>query len=131
MLSPLDEFAADRLEHSSLDELSGTLVAIEAAHYLRTRVFEHHEWREPLLSAVGGLPFGMRRLLQADLEKFRAENITAYFIFPGLDVGQKENIFRESQEAARVNAAAWELYDQHQAERAVATFGQSGSTRTS
>jgi hypothetical protein len=126
MISSSEEFTADLLQHSALSELSGTVIAIEAAHYLRTRVFEHPEWREPLLSAVGGLPFGMKRLLQADLDKFQAENITPFFIFPGLDVGKKDNVFRESEEAGRINSAAWGLYDQHEAERAVATFGQSG-----
>lgn len=118
--------ASNVLENSRLDELTGTVIAIEAAHYLSNRIFNDPQWREPLLPALGGVPFAMKRLVEGDLRKFKEHNITPIFVFGGLDVGKKDNtVFEASKKASSTCEAAWELYNQHQAQNAVDTFGNS------
>ncbi|KAK7736311.1 hypothetical protein SLS62_011453 [Diatrype stigma] len=72
----------------------------------------------------------MKRLVLDDLQRWKTHNIQPLFVFNGLDVGKRDKSFRVSDEASRVTAEAWELYNQSEAERAVATFGEAPSTRT-
>lgn len=129
MIRDFQEWTVDLLEHSSLEELQGCTIAIEAADFLKSRILENPRWREPLLPAVGGLPYGMKLRLKDDLQRLQTAGVTPFFVFPGLDVGSKhsDQIFKEAEEAARINEEAWRLYDQHQAERAVDTFRKSSA----
>jgi hypothetical protein len=124
MASTFDEWANQLIEQSNLDELHGTNIALDAGHYLQSFLRDNPE---PLLPAVGGLPLAMKQVVQSELEFLKKCNITPYFVFPGLDaIGKKTDLFDASDRAIRVNGAAWSLYDQHQAEQAVAKFGESG-----
>lgn len=123
MISTQDDWAANLAEHSKLDELSGFSVAIDAADHL-TRLLNDPQWKEPLLPALGGLPFSMKRLVLDDLQRWKNHNITPLFVFNGLDFGKRDRSFRASDDASRVTAEAWELYNQSEAERAVQTFGE-------
>lgn len=123
MISTNDDWAASLAEHSKLDELAGCSVAIDAADHLN-RLLNDPQWKEPLLPALGGLPFSMKRLVLDDLQRWKTHNIQPLFVFNGLDVGKRDKSFRVSDEASRVTAEAWELYNQSEAERAVATFGE-------
>lgn len=123
MIHNFNEWAAELVETSRLDELSGNVVAIEAADFLSQRVFSDPKKREPLLPAIGGLPFALKHHVEEDLHVFRSHNITPFFVFHGLEFGKKHKIFQASDEAARTNAEAWDLYDRHKAEDAVKTFG--------
>ncbi|KAB2573175.1 DNA repair protein [Lasiodiplodia theobromae] len=129
MISTQDDWAANLAEHSKLEELSGCSVAIDAADHLN-RLLNDPQWKEPLLPALGGLPFSMKRLVLDDLQRWKNHNITPFFVFNGLDFGKRDKSFRTSDEASRVTAEAWELYNQSEAERAVSTFGEAPSTRT-
>ncbi|KAF2138869.1 uncharacterized protein K452DRAFT_85496 [Aplosporella prunicola CBS 121167] len=123
MISPNDDWTLGLTESSKIDELAGCTVAIDAADHLN-RLLNDPQWKEPLLPALGGLPFAMKRLIQDDVNRFRSRNITPFFVFNGLDFGKKDNPFRASDEAVRVTSDAWELYNQSEAERAVSTFGE-------
>ncbi|KAF2705855.1 PIN domain-like protein [Pleomassaria siparia CBS 279.74] len=112
-------------EASSLEDLKGTNVAIDAADYINTRIFGHPRAKEPLVPALGGLPLGLTPHIEEDLQKFASYQINPLFIFPGLDLVKQEDPFRQRREGAQVNAHAWSLYDGHQAEESVAKFGES------
>lgn len=129
MLRDFDSWNSNLGEVSPLEELSGCAIAIEAADYISTRILNHPQWKEPLLPALGGLPFGMKRHVESDIERFKTYKIQPIFIFSGLDFGKKEDVFRQSQEAAVTNANAWDLYNHHEAEKAVAMFGESSSVK--
>jgi hypothetical protein len=112
-------------ERADLHELRGSRVAIEAAHYLKTRILNPPEGPEPLVPALGGLPLGLKRHVDDDLNQFAKYQIEPFFVFSGLDLARPENPFRERQEGAVVNANAWSMYDSHEAQQSVMRFGES------
>ncbi|KAF2111426.1 PIN domain-like protein [Lophiotrema nucula] len=111
-------------ELSNLEELQGARVGIDAADYIYNRIL-HRAGSEPLVPALGGLPLGLRKHIEDDLQYLSKYGIEAFFIFSGLDLAKQDDPFRERQLGAEVNAAAWSLYDNHQAEESVSKFGQS------
>lgn len=54
--------------------------------------------------------------------------IKPLFVFSGMGYVVKEKPSRESSDSVRLNSEAWSLYNQHQAVRAVETFGNSGES---
>ncbi|KAI9763500.1 MAG: hypothetical protein M1835_007801, partial [Candelina submexicana] len=122
-----DDWAGSRLQTLPLADLTDAFIGIEAAHYL-DRLLKFHA-KEPLLSALGGFPFSMKRTIEDDLEILQTLRITPIFFFNGIDVGNKDLLLKDLSDAAQSNAQAWEMYDQHQAQQAVDTFGNSGSVK--
>ena len=118
-------------EASQLEELRGVNVAIDAADYLSTRILNHTRGKEPLVPALGGLPLGLQVHVEEDLAKFASYNINPLFIFGGLDLVKQEDPFRQRRDGAQINAHAWSLYDNHQAEESVAKFGESSERQRS
>ncbi|KAH8725802.1 PIN domain-like protein [Phaeosphaeriaceae sp. PMI808] len=125
MIRDFEQWNANIGELSELQELSGCRVGIEAADYLATRIFSHPRAREPLVPALGGLPLGLQQHIEDDLEAFRREGIEPRFVFSGLDITRQDDPFRHKQDQATVNANAWKLYDNHEAEASVVRFGES------
>lgn len=112
-------------EASSLDELKGCRVGIDAAHYLDHRLLNRPRVSEPLVPALGGLPLGFWQHIEEDLNKFAQLEIETFFVFSGLDLARQDDPFRARQEGATINANAWHLYDSHEAEKSVQKFGES------
>ena len=83
--------------------------------------------REPLLPALGGLPFALKKHVDAHIAGFRDQSITPSFVFPGIDLACRDraSIARESRAAAQSLNEAWNLYSQSKADEAVAEFGKS------
>lgn len=115
-------------EASQLDELKGMRVAIEAADYLNTRILKNPAAKEPLVPALGGLPLGLTKHIEDDLERFTSYQITPFFVFSGLDLAKSDDPFRQRQDGATINQDAWRLYDGHDATESVIRFGQSSQT---
>jgi hypothetical protein len=113
-------------ELDGLESLSGVRVGIDAAHYINARVLQYNDTaKEPLLSAIGGLPLILKHQVETDLSKWQQYNILPFFVFSGLAVGKEEDPFRHKMEQSQVNAMAWGLYNQHEADKAVTTFAES------
>lgn len=112
---------------SSLEELKGTRVGIEAADYLHNK---HLQYTEPLVNALGGVPLSLESRVEADLNEFARWQIEPYFIFSGLDLAKQEDPFQQRQRGIAVNEAAWERYNQHQPEQAVNKFRESSECPT-
>ncbi|KAF2251844.1 hypothetical protein BU26DRAFT_246001 [Trematosphaeria pertusa] len=112
-------------EASQLEELRGLRVGIEAAEYLKNRILNHPRAKEPLVPALGGLHLAFRPHIEEDLNKFASYQIQPFFVFSGLDLAQQDDPFRQRQEGAAAIAAAWSLYDSHDAEQSVVRFGES------
>lgn len=125
MIRDFEAWNANIGELSELQELSGCKVAIEAAHYLQHRILSHPRAREPLVPALGGLPFGMKQYIEEDLNTFESLEIEPWFVFSGLDITKPDDRFQQKQREASVNTMAWNLYDGNQAEASVAKFGES------
>lgn len=112
-----------------LATLSGAVVGIEAAHYLN-RLLTTAPTKEPLVPALGGVPLGLKGQIERELEMMATMRIKPFFVFSGMEYPVQEKPVGELREAARINAEAWGLYNQHKAVEAVETFGSSGETRS-
>ena len=120
-----DEWATPSLQPYPLAAIKDTVIGIEAAHYL-DRLLNNPPSKEPLLSALGGFPFALRTHIENELEAMQSFGIKPLFVFSGMDFAAREKRTREMSDAVRANSEAWGLYNQHQAVRAVETFGNSG-----
>ncbi|RXK34158.1 hypothetical protein BBD39_06105 [Arsenophonus endosymbiont of Bemisia tabaci Asia II 3] len=109
-----------------IDQLKDTRLMIDAEDFLEN-ILTSRTTREPLLPALGGLPFALRKHVDDHIAAFQVSNITPTFIFNGLDLACKDRatISRESKLAARSLDEAWSLYSQSRADEAVAEFGKS------
>lgn len=90
------------------------------------------EHSEPLLAALGGLPYGLRSEIEADLENWKSNGVTPLFVFDGLYIiGQEDMALRIAKEATRHSDKAWESYQNAKTEQqlkdAVKGFGELGT----
>ncbi|KAB8360695.1 hypothetical protein FH972_024432 [Carpinus fangiana] len=125
MIHEFPVWSAPRAEVCAFTELKDTTLAIEANFYLE-RLINSKPWREPLLSALGGLPFAMENHIRKELGILRDAGIASLFVFHGLDAGEKYKPFDAQTKAALANGQAWTLYGQTQPDEAVQAFGNSG-----
>lgn len=125
MINDFEAWSAPRAERNPFSALDGAVLAIEATFYLE-RLLTSRPSKEPLLAALGGAPFALRTHIENELEILKSANISPVFVFKGLEVGKAYDPFAASNDAVGANVKAWELYDAHQPEPAVDTFGNSG-----
>lgn len=81
---------------------------------------------EPLLNALGGVPFSLTRRVDEELQKFADAGIEPLFIFDGLPLvcRSKSSVLRESRKAESLIRAAWNTYDGGKPEPAVEAFSK-------
>lgn len=109
-----------------LEEMRDSTLAIDAEEFLNS-LLTTSLTREPLLPALGGLPFALESHLKTFTDNCTVAGIKPYFAFPGLDtaVRDRATVAKESKEAARSLDEAWKQYDATKADDAVAEFGKS------
>lgn len=109
---------------SDISELEGVTVGIDAEEYLAGLLIS--EQREPLLPALGGLPFSLRDRVDQDIEHFSDAGIRPMFVFNGLDLACKDraSILRSSLRATENLESAWSIYDSGKGDEAVKAFGR-------
>ena len=107
-----------------VDKLKGLRVGIDAEDYLYSLLAVGSG--EPLLPALGGLPFTLKKCVDDDLRGFRDAEIAPIFVFNGLDHACKDraSILREGLKASAILNEAWTIYDQGKGEDAVKAFGK-------
>jgi hypothetical protein len=112
------------LSYEHLAPLKGYTVAVEARWYLQNLL--DSSAKEPLVSALGGLPFALKSHFEADLEKWKTAGITPLFVFEGLSLfGEDDISIRVAKEASTSMQEGWELYAASDPNRAVTAFGSS------
>ena len=125
MIHEFELWSAPRIDTNHLSDLSGAVLAIEADFYLG-RLLNNSPAKEPLLSALGGLPFSFQKHIQAELDVLHKNGVKPVFVFSGLDVGKRYSPFALGDAVASLNTVAWDLYNRHEAQDAVENFGNSG-----
>jgi hypothetical protein len=106
-------------------EFRDATVGFDAEDYLNS-LLNNVSTREPLLPALGGLPFALRQHVDRDLSNLEDAGIKALFMFNGLDIAcrDRKSIMRESQKATKTLDEAWSVYDLGRGDDAVVAFGK-------
>lgn len=108
--------------NDDLKDLHGTRIGIDAEEYLTSFLISK---KEPLLPALGGLPFSLKSRVDEDLQHFTDAGIEPVFVFNGLDqaCNDRASILKSSVKASDILDSAWKIYDAGRADESVATFG--------
>lgn len=127
-----DYTAVHHLQTSTnLAEFDGTRIAVDADDYLHT-LLTNPQTREPLLPALGGLPFALEKHVNGDLTGFAEAGITVVWVFNGLDCASRSQgvVGREGRRAAEGLSHAWDIYDSGRGDEAVLAFGKNCTPTT-
>jgi hypothetical protein len=122
-----DWASAEGLTFSNpIDGLRDKKILVDAEQWLDI-LLTAQPYREPLLPALGGLPFALKKHIDAHLTNLKDARITPTFVFNGLDLTCRDRaaISRQSRVASTCLNEAWGLYGQGKADDAVAEFGKS------
>ncbi len=84
----IEEWAAPCIQTFPFTALRNAVIGVDASHYLNLRL--NGTSNEPLLNAIGGIPYTLKAVLRDDLESFQAVDATLIFVFGGLDYKNKE-----------------------------------------
>lgn len=94
-------------------------VAVDATYYLSGILP-----KEPLVTALGG-PLAAEKTIKDDLDKWKANSTTPFFIFDGCPVkGEDDLAVKVGREANAGAESAWNLYSSGEAVSAVQGFGK-------
>lgn len=109
---------------SGIAEFRGHSLGIDAEEYLAGLLISQN--REPLLPALGGLPFSLKQRVDEDLQRFSDAGIRLTFVFNGLDHACRDraNILKASLRATETLESAWRIYDAGKGDEAVTAFGK-------
>lgn len=124
MISGFNEWAASaQLGNSdSFEELNERRLGIEAEDFI-ANILTTSPTKEPLLPALGGLPFALEETITNHVSTLRKYGCQPYFIFSGVNYNAQEEKLQTASRATKSIANAWELYGASEPERAVAEFG--------
>lgn len=136
MLAEFERWTEDFALYDSLESLRGRHLGIDAGEYVRT-IYKlqfdgiHRKIFEELPSALGGLPFGYKAVIEATVKTLRELDIKPYFVFSGLSAAIKDPnaYFARYEEAMRMHGLAWKSYDSGDGQTAVELFGKSEYTK--
>lgn len=105
-----------------LEQLRNRRLGIEAEDYINNLVL-NPPTREPLLPALGGLPFSLEETVKNHISILKEHGIEPYFVFSGLNYNIQEDRLQALVQAIPTITNAWELYGQSQPDEAVNQFG--------
>ncbi|EME86477.1 uncharacterized protein MYCFIDRAFT_115349, partial [Pseudocercospora fijiensis CIRAD86] len=128
------EWAASKglIQKSHISDFEDATIGFDAEAFINN-LLSNTSTREPLLPALGGLPFALTQHIDAELARFREAKITPWFVFNGIEMAPRDRktLLKEAQKAVKVLETAWEVYDQGRGDDAVANFGKICTYRTS
>lgn len=105
-----------------LEQLQNHRLGIEAEDYINTLI-SNPPTREPLLPALGGLPFSLEETIKNHISILKRHGIEPYFVFSGLNFNAQDDKLQAMLKAAKSIANAWDLYGASQPGPAVNEFG--------
>jgi hypothetical protein len=108
-----------------LSDCANAKIGVEATAYLSNLLKGPAD--EPLLAALGGCPMGLRQHIENDLDKWKENTITPFFVFEGQAVvGKNEMTMHNLKAAIGDTQHAWALYNDGNPTDAVAAFRKAG-----
>ncbi|CAJ2508178.1 Uu.00g093640.m01.CDS01 [Anthostomella pinea] len=117
-----DTWINEQVITAPVDQLQDAIIAVDAAYYIQL-FLDNPPYHEPLLPALGGLT-GLQSHIEGDLDTWKNNNTTPFFIFDGQSVvGSDEVTVQRGKKANAGTDEAWGLYFQSQANEAVSAFG--------
>ena len=122
LVKSLEPLAASKIQTLPLSTLKDATLGIEAEFYL-WRLLNTAPTKEPLLSALGGFPYGLKQAIEDDLAAFRTAGIKPLFVFNGLKVARTEKPFLQADHGPTNRLKAWDMYDRGLPTQAVEAFG--------
>ena len=114
--------AAEITQRVTLEDLRNYRLGIEAEDYINN-LLSNPPTREPLLPALGGLPFSLEVTIKNHLSVLEEHSIQPYFVFNGLNYNGQQDKLQAMLKAAKTINNAWEQYGLSQPENAVNEFG--------
>lgn len=129
MISGFNEWAASaQLGHTdSFVELNDRRLGIEAEDFI-ANILTTAPTKEPLLPALGGLPFALEEIIIQQVTTLKDHGCEPYFIFSGVVSNGQEERLQSAIRATKSIAKAWDLYGASQPEYAVTEFGTLSGT---
>lgn len=107
-------------------DMHNAKIGVEATNYLQ-HMIENTPSHEPLLAALGGDPIGLKQHIATELDQWKANSMTPFFVFDGQSIVGKDDMTLRNSKASLIKTQnAWDLYAQSHPEEAVKTFGTSG-----
>lgn len=106
-----------------IKEFKGAVIGYDAEDFVN--ILLSTEGREPLLPALGGLPFTLKTHIDRELENIKKyTEKTPLFMFNGVDLAlhDRKTISKESERAVRILDEAWRVYDNGDGDAAVRAF---------
>jgi hypothetical protein len=116
----IEEWGSPRVQTFPFTSLRHAVIGVDASHYLDLRLNSPTSI-EPLLNAIGGIPYTLKATLRGDLEAFQAVDTTLIFVFDGLDYKNKE-LYTSARSNATLKAHkdGWKEYYNKENEKEVA-----------
>ena len=124
-VTSLETLVTSKYQTLPLSTLKDATLGIEAEYYL-WKLLHTQPSKEPLLSALGGFPYGLRQAIEDDLAIFKSAGIKPLFVFNGLKIARTETPFSSPDLGPASRLTAWDMYDRGLPTRAVEAFGESG-----
>ena len=126
MITGFQEWAtqSSTLQKWPFSSLEGRGIAIDAETYV-DKILSGESTKEPLLPALGGLPFLIESTLSDHIEQLRAAKIKVVFVFNGQGTNDQHKALQTALRHSKNVDEAWNLYNASDPEKAVAQFGNS------
>lgn len=124
MIAGFNEWAASAQLGSvhPLKALYNHRLGIDAEDYIKS-LLGNPPTREPLLPALGGLPFSLKDTLEKHIRILESNDIEPVFVFNGLSYDGQEQNMLAMVAAQKTISNAWRLYSESQPDQAVNEFG--------
>ena len=130
LVQSFEEWAASSIQTYELEDprlqerLKDSVIGVDASYYLDLRL--NKTSHEPLLHALGGFPYSLKKLLDDDIQLLRSYNIKPIFVFDGLDFRNKEQPGSKSLANRKAYEDGWKHYSDGDAEQTLAAFSRAG-----
>lgn len=121
-VQPFEEWAAPRIQTFPLSAIKDARIGVDASYYLDQRL--NKKSNEPLLHALGGFPYALKKLVEEDVQYLKKLDISLVFVFNGLDFRNREQPASQSSANRKAHEDGWQHYLGGDPDKTVTDFGR-------